>query len=250
MTNNNNFDLFFYRHNKNQQHVHDIQQHQLLFCELTLCFEGELNYFVDNKPITLHPGDIIFIKNGQLRSRTGSSLFADYVSFNFKCNNVPNLKGYFEKGIDQEIRLSVMCCDEGFAERGLNENIEMIAQTIINKLLYKQNCPSYSPLTQKILKLLQNNVCKKISLEEISKQMYFSATYCQNIFKHDTGKSILQYFNNLKVEEAKALMIQGELSLAKIAEKLGFEDYNYFSRLFKKNCNYSPKEYLTNLVKE
>ena len=43
-------------------------------------------------------------------------------------------------------------------------------------------------------------------------------------------------------------MIQGGMSLVEIAEKLGYDDYNYFSRLFKKQCGYCPMQYIGSLT--
>ena len=96
-----------------------------------------------------------------------------------------------------------------------------------------------------IIRVLRQKVYEKITLEQVSRNTFFSAAYCRRVFKKDTGKSIVKYFNELKIEEAKALMIQGGMTLVEISEKLGFDDYNYFSRLFKKECGYSPMQYLS-----
>lgn len=240
------FDLFFYRHNKHQRQVHPLSPRPLPFNELTLCLDGELNYSVDGNPTPLSAGDAIFIRKGQIRSRTDLHNYADYVSFNFRCDTPLTLKTKLEKVIDREIRLALMYCDECKAT-GLNENLDLVAQTVLNKLAYEQQRPTYCKLTQKILQLLASNLYGRISLEQVSKQTFFSEAYCQSVFKKDMRKTIMSYFNTLKIEEAKALMIQGELKLPQIAEMLGFDDYNYFSRLFKKQCGYSPKEYITNL---
>lgn len=248
--NYDNLDLFFYRHNKREARVIPLQPHQINFCELTLCLDGELNYSVSDIPAPLQAGDAVFIKSGQKRSRSAGKNYADYVSFNFHCESDLPLPALMKKAVDKEIRLQLMCCDESFSLRALNPNITLSLLAVLNKLILQQTSPDYSPLTRSVLSILQRELYGKITLREISRQTYFSSAYCQSVFKADTGKSIIQYFNRLKTEEAKALMIQGESSLSKISEKLGYDDYNYFSRLFKKECGYSPKEYLTNLIKE
>lgn len=240
-------DLFFYRHNKHQQRVQSMQPNKIHFCELTICLDGKLDYFVDNVSVPLRAGDIVFIADGQMRSRMGYDEYADYVSFNFRTDEPICLSAHQKKVVDKEIRLLLMCCDEIFAERGLSDNLTLALLAIINKLRYLATRPSYAPLTQSIMRILQQKVYEKITLDELSKLTYFSAAYCENVFRKDTGVSIIKYFNHLKTEEAKALMIEGGLSLSKIADKLGYDDYNYFSRLFKKECGYSPKEYLSNL---
>ncbi len=240
-----NFDLFLFRHNKHQNKILQIQPHKMMFCELTICLSGKLEYRVDNNPVTLGDGDIIFITEGQQRSRNGNSDYADYVSFNFRCTTPIEVGTYFPKAADKEIRLLSMCCDESFAERGLNDNLTLMLQAILNKLHYLQIRPNYCDLTMAIIRVLRQKIYEKITLEQVSRTTFFSAAYCRRVFKKDTGKSIVKYFNELKIEEAKALMIQGGMTLVEISEKLGFDDYNYFSRLFKKECGYSPMQYLS-----
>ena len=243
-----NFDLFLFRHNKHHNKILQIQPHKMIYCELTVCLAGKLEYRVDNNPVTLCDGDIIFITEGQMRSRNGSNDYADYVSFNFRCSSPIETGTYFAKALDKEIRLLLMCCDESFAERGLNPNVTLALQGILNKLHYNETRKSYSDLTMAIIRVLKQKIYGKITLDEVSKSTFFSAAYCQRVFGRDTGKSIIGYFNELKIEEAKALMIQGEMSLVEIAEKLGYDDYNYFSRLFKKQCGYAPMQYISSLT--
>ncbi len=241
-------DLFLFRHNKHQRQIMQIQPHKIHFYELTVCIDGKLDYRVDNNPVSLGAGDVIFIADGQLRSRNGDNGYADYVSFNFQCATPPPLNTYFAKALDKEMRFALMCCDESYAEQGLNPNITLALQILLNKLHYLQTRPDYTDLTRAILRVLKQNLYGSVTLGEISRATFFSAAYCREVFKKDTGKSIINYFNTMKIEEAKALIIQSELSLGKIAEKLGYDDYNYFSRLFKKECGYSPMQYLHNLA--
>lgn len=55
--------------------------------------------------------------------------------------------------------------------------------------------------------------------------------------------SIIRYVIQRRVEEAQKLLLEGTLSLKKIAETVGFEDYNYFARTFKKATGRTPREY-------
>ena len=98
-------------------------------------------------------------------------------------------------------------------------------------------------LVFQIKKLLVSNLGRRLTLAEIGRQTFFSPVYCDTVFKKETGFSIIEYFNKLKIEEAKKLIVERADSLTEIALKLGFEDYNYFSRLFKKHTGYSPKQY-------
>ena len=71
--------------------------------------------------------------------------------------------------------------------------------------------------------------------------------YCDIIFKRETGQSIIGYLTDQRIIEAKKLLIDSLLSLKEVAENVGFEDYNYFSRIFKKKTGYTPTQF-RNLV--
>ena len=68
---------------------------------------------------------------------------------------------------------------------------------------------------------------ERISLDDIGKAMFFSPTYCSAVFRRETGKSIINYILDEKVNEAKKLILEG-VALTQVAEQVGFNDYNYF----------------------
>jgi len=67
-----------------------------------------------------------------------------------------------------------------------------------------------------------------------------SKEYTSYIFKKEIGKTLTDYVNERKMLLAQELIRNGEMSLTDIAVYLGFENYNYFSRLFKRYVEISP----------
>ena len=65
----------------------------------------------------------------------------------------------------------------------------------------------------------------------------------QRDFKKEMGKSIINYLIDVRISEARNLISGSALPLSAISEKVGFEDYNYFSRIFKKRVGYTPRQY-------
>ncbi|HHV45197.1 MAG TPA: helix-turn-helix transcriptional regulator [Firmicutes bacterium] len=66
-------------------------------------------------------------------------------------------------------------------------------------------------------------------------------------FREYTGKPIIQYHNEKRIEEAKRLIREEKHTITAIAEKLGFSSVHYFSRCFKKCTGLSPTAYLSSL---
>ena len=82
-----------------------------------------------------------------------------------------------------------------------------------------------------------------MTLKEIGEMSFFSPIYCETVFKRETGKSIIDYATEVKIDTAKNNLVDYSIPLSEIAENLGFNDYNYFSRVFKARSGYSPREY-------
>lgn len=104
--------------------------------------------------------------------------------------------------------------------------------------------------TDEIVRYLQEHVYDRISLDMLSQHFHFGKTHLCVYFKRKYGVSILQYYTNLKIAEAKRLLREGDCPITQIAQKLNFDSLEYFCRCFKKHVGYSPKTYRTLLLTE
>ncbi|MBQ9859210.1 MAG: helix-turn-helix transcriptional regulator [Clostridia bacterium] len=98
-------------------------------------------------------------------------------------------------------------------------------------------------LFNKLVKYLEERVYESISLDELVAEFHFSKTHLSHTFKAYSGQTILTYYNNLKVEEAKQLILNTDMNFSQISNQLNFSSLHYFSRLFKKHTGMSPSEY-------
>ena len=97
-------------------------------------------------------------------------------------------------------------------------------------------------LVNDIVTLLKDNIYARINLEDISRQLFYSKTYLNNIFQKNVGYTIMQYYTELKIQEAKKLLREN-VSSADIADKLHFESATYFTKVFKKHAKMTPSQY-------
>jgi AraC-like DNA-binding protein len=81
----------------------------------------------------------------------------------------------------------------------------------------------------------------------MASQLHLSSKYLSDLLKQETGKTALELIHFYVISEAKNKLVGGEQSIAEIAYQLGFENPPYFSRLFKKEVGFSPKEFKNHL---
>ena len=98
-------------------------------------------------------------------------------------------------------------------------------------------------ITKKICEYLQSKVYTGITITELCAAFNYSKSYLSRIFKQVTGVSVISYYNDLKIQEAKKLIKETDLSFESISDKLNFSDPRYFHMLFKKITNLTPKQY-------
>ena len=96
---------------------------------------------------------------------------------------------------------------------------------------------------KRIMTFVQQNYMKKISLNDISNDTNLSVSYLSKIFKEETGQSLSAYINQVRVENAKMLLLDEKIPLIDVAYLSGFEDQSYFSKVFKKVARVTPGRY-------
>ncbi len=84
---------------------------------------------------------------------------------------------------------------------------------------------------------------KDISLDEVSEHVDISPYYFSKIFKTETGQNFIEYLTMIRMDKAKELLRESDLSMKEICAEVGYSDPNYFSRTFKKNVGQTPTEY-------
>jgi AraC family transcriptional regulator len=89
---------------------------------------------------------------------------------------------------------------------------------------------------------IQHHPGNDLTLAELSRLANLSAAHFATLFKASTGQSVHQYVLQQRIAEAKRLLVAGHLSLAEIADTLGFADQSHFTRLFKRIVGVTPGE--------
>jgi AraC-like DNA-binding protein/ligand-binding sensor protein len=96
---------------------------------------------------------------------------------------------------------------------------------------------------RKAERFMLENYNRKISLQEVAGVSGLSAPYFSTIFKDEMGENFSSYLNRLRVEKARRMLLDTEVSLSEIAGSCGFEDQSWFSKIFKVFTGISPGKY-------
>lgn len=105
----------------------------------------------------------------------------------------------------------------------------------------------YRTITLKLRKLLEQHLVAEKSPAVYASMLNLSEVYLNEAVKGATGLSAGEYIRSRAVVQAKRQLAYTSLSAKEIAYALGYEDYAYFSKLFKKSAGCSPSDYRKNL---
>ncbi len=119
----------------------------------------------------------------------------------------------------------------------IREKSSINVRPFLSKDVYSDN------LIKSIMQYLDANLYGRIELGELAKSLSYSTTYLSQYFSKVTHYSIVEYYNMMKINEAKRYMRDTKLSLDAISQKLGFCNQHYFSKVFKKYHGVTPKYY-------
>ncbi len=101
----------------------------------------------------------------------------------------------------------------------------------------------YSPIVKKAVDYILLNLGYQLTLDTIAKQVHVNPSHLSRKFKEDTGMNITEFINQKRVGEAKLYLQRGNISMTDIAFMVGFNDLNYFSKVFKKFTSVTPSQY-------
>ena len=94
-----------------------------------------------------------------------------------------------------------------------------------------------------VAQYIQENYHETFSLSQLAKRFLVESSYLSKAFRQQMGENLMVYIARQKIEKAKEYIQQGNITLTEISFLVGYDDYNYFSRVFKKMTGISPREY-------
>lgn len=262
---------------KNKEIVHSAHRHDFFLC--VFFTKGTGIHEIDFNNFDIQPGCVFFLKPGQTHlwrfdsDPEGFIFFhtRDFFEFGFsnakltqfpfyysdenppnlqlKCDDFKSIKGLFKEINDEYYK------DAMYKEQKLSSLINLIYIDLTR--LYTSfesyrviGSTVYLSYLRKFEELIQKYYRKKKSVAFYAKELNISSKHLNRITTNTIGKTPSEIINGRTILEAKRLLVHSEDSLAEISDSLGYEDYAYFSKVFKMRTKTTPSNFRDNYKKQ
>jgi AraC-like DNA-binding protein/mannose-6-phosphate isomerase-like protein (cupin superfamily) len=96
---------------------------------------------------------------------------------------------------------------------------------------------------KKMLSFIQDSYKTKITLEDIARNVNLSRSECSRFFKRMTGQTPFEYLISYRINQSTLLLKNSDMTITEIADEVGFGSVSYYIEKFRKETNYTPKEF-------
>ncbi|MBP1992188.1 AraC-like DNA-binding protein [Paenibacillus eucommiae] len=250
------------------------------FWELLYVDKGEIEVETDSGYYAIKQGDLLFHEPNEFhRLKSNGKIAPNIFVVSFVCNSNP--MAYFANNKlfhlgDYERSILAQLMKEGLDAFGPNPTdsspkvlsfkkeasfaseqlFKISLEAILIQLIRKEQKTKHEKalststrenqaihFSEKIIKYLEENLHKKITLDHLCAEFGIGRTQINIIFKKTTGIGLIEYVNQLKIDHAKIYIREEAYNITEIAELLGYSSVHYFSRHFKKATDMTPSEY-------
>lgn len=159
---------------------------------------------------------------------------------------------YAQKGIRLGIKNFIL---KPVNEQELEESIQLITFEIENERLnrelllqsqlqnQKKATISEQGLIHNIKNYIELHYMENISLNSIAEHFFINPSYLSQLFKKKTKDTFLNYLTDVRIEKSKKLLLETDLKVYEISDRVGYKDAKYFSKIFEKKTLIKPSDY-------
>lgn len=149
-----------------------------------------------------------------------------------------NVSDYIEKPIDyQSVVAALMRADNLLDARRKVHKIKNV-----DRARQMEKTEAQNAAIAKVLRYIHENYAQEFGLDELSELVGMTPAYLSGLFKENTGTSYVKCLTAVRMNNAKRMLQKGEKAMT-VAEKVGYREYNYFCKVFKKLEGVTPTEF-------
>ncbi len=237
-----------------ETHVHN-------YVELLFLQAGECELYIEEKIYKLHKNYMIIIPNGLKHKIHPGLLKCKILAIAIPLNymNLPLAADFnnilYKRAVKldiYEVKFVRTMFEKIKSEQELNDRYssEIIKNLLLDFFVYFLRALKKDSAFEKEISLvdeitvyLLEHYGEDLNQKSVAQMFYVSRSYLSKIFKAKTGRGFNEYLNKIRIEQAKACLKTTALPVTEIAFNCGFNDSNYFSKIFKKTEGVSPLNY-------
>ena len=259
--NNINIQRFYTYHHKTRKDKFKFNGDRHTFWEMHIVLNGSKLLTCEDKIINLSKGQMYLIPPHQFHSYIITETDMEYIVLTFDMDYTPPDAVYTlsEENI-QLIKIMILEMKEKYPKGDFNngsttapQTLKLIAELLISRAVAHDAVPcikaEYSDTYENAVNFMKANIFDRISSNDIAKHCKTSNSTLKNIFKTHAKTGVMHYYNGIKMEYAKKMLLEG-CSVNTIAEELNFSSQAYFSAAFKQYCGMSPLAFKKNNTKK
>jgi len=138
---------------------------------------------------------------------------------------------------EQSIEMSM------YATRSIKDTKSWISYIILKATEYVSLVEQSDSVKDKVITYIKQNLDQTLTRETISKYVFLNPDYLDRLFKKTTGVSVTEFIVRERMRVAKELLGKTKLPIHEVALQVGYTNFSYFSRIFRKYTNQNPLEY-------
>lgn len=143
----------------------------------------------------------------------------------------------------EEVRLDyILRCNQCSRAGQLFTELKQMQSRLIKEAQELRNNESTRPI-RLAKQYIMRHFREAVTLEEVCETIGFSVSYFSALFKKETGEGFAKYLTRIRIEEAKTLLRETDMPVAKICEEIGYSDRKHFTQTFHKATGLNPAEY-------
>ena len=117
------------------------------------------------------------------------------------------------------------------------------------KLVNEHSLSAYSKPIQKIITMVDASITADLRLNTFAKELFMNPSYLSALFKNEVGLTLTEYVNKKRLKYSITLLEATNIPIQEVAIKCGIPDIHYFTRLFKREYDMTPREYRKKYMK-
>ena len=240
-------------------HLHD--EVELIFIK-----KGPFTAYIDDCQYTLNDGCLLVIFPNQLHSYVDIKDKYDLVNYMmiFKSDVLKIFSAEFDKIVPEspiitdknvlkeiesllEKSLEIRKKEPEYMYQALNAHATLILQLALPYFKHKKAKKLQKDIVADIFAYCNRNFCEDITLDDISKEINISKEHIMRIFRERFHTNFRAYINHLRIDEAKKLLRETDISITDISINVGYNTIRTFNRVFIENTGITPTQYRQNL---